>query len=282
MVTYLSLVIIAFCASLLLTPLVRALAVRIGAIDQPGERKIHTVSMPRLGGVGVVWSTVFTVLTAFAVESWLGGASTFNLKAWTPIFLGGTLVFLAGVWDDLRTIPVWVKFLCQALAAGIAISFGVRIEQISLFGDSGISLGVLAFPLTFLWIVGITNAFNLVDGLDGLATGLAIIAAGSCATIIFLNGNTQDVQLILILLGALLGFLPYNFNPATIFLGDSGSLVVGYVLAVSAITASQKAAQALAVVIPLLIFGIPIIDTLLSMTRRFVGVYRCSGFASPP
>jgi UDP-GlcNAc:undecaprenyl-phosphate/decaprenyl-phosphate GlcNAc-1-phosphate transferase len=270
-VTYLFLVIIAFCASLILTPLVRSLAVRIGAIDRPGERKIHEVSMPRLGGVGIVGSAVFTGLTAVAVESWTGEVFLFNPEAWTPVALGGTIVFLAGVWDDLRTLPAWVKFLCQAMAAGIAIWFGIRVEQVSLLGSGSIALGVLAFPLTFLWIVGITNAFNLVDGLDGLAAGLAIIAAGSCATIFFLNGDTQDVQFILILLGALLGFLPYNFNPATIFLGDSGSLVIGYVLAVTAITGSRRGAQALAVVIPLLIFGIPIIDTLLSMTRRFVG-----------
>ena len=149
--------------------------------------------------------------------------------------------------------------------------FGIQVEQVTLFGGSSISLGVLAFPLTFFWIVGITNAFNLVDGLDGLAAGLAIIAAGSCAAIFFLIGDTQSAQILLILLGALLGFLPYNFNPATIFLGDSGSLVVGYVLAVTAVTSSARAAHALAVLIPLLIFGIPIIDTLLSMTRRFMG-----------
>jgi UDP-GlcNAc:undecaprenyl-phosphate GlcNAc-1-phosphate transferase len=274
MVTYLFLVIISFYASLILTPLVRLLAVRIGAIDQPGERKIHAVSMPRLGGVGVVGSAVFTGLTAVAVESWRGEVFPFNPEAWIPVFLGGTIVFLGGVWDDLMTLPAWVKFLCQAMAAGIAIWFGIRVEHVSLLGSDSIALGVLAFPLTFLWIVGITNAFNLVDGLDGLAAGLAIIAAGSCATIFFLNGEAQTVQLILILLGALLGFLPYNFNPATIFLGDSGSLVIGYVLAVTAITGSWKGAQTLAVVIPLLIFGIPIIDTLLSMTRRFVGSLR--------
>jgi UDP-GlcNAc:undecaprenyl-phosphate GlcNAc-1-phosphate transferase len=270
-VTYLFLVIIAFCASLILTPLVRSLAVRIGAIDRPGERKIHAVSMPRLGGMGVVGSVVFTGLTAVAVESWRGEVFLFNPEAWTPVALGGMIVFLAGVWDDLRTLPAWVKFLCQAMAAGIAIWFGIRVEQVSLLGSGSITLGVLAFPLTFLWIVGITNAFNLVDGLDGLAAGLAIIVAGSCATIFFLNGDTQNMPFLLILLGALLGFLPYNFNPATIFLGDSGSLVIGYVLAVTAITGSRRGAQTLAVVIPLLIFGIPIIDTLLSMTRRFVG-----------
>src|SRR5262249_22097659 len=119
-----------------------------------------------------------------------------------------------------------------------------------------------------------TNAFNLVDGLDGLAAGLAIIAAGSTATIFCLRGDIQDTRLLVILLGALLGFLPYNFNPATIFLGDSGSLVIGYVLAITAITGSQKGATALAVVIPLLVFGLPIVDTLLSMVRRFVGSLR--------
>ena len=137
-----------------------------------------------------------------------------------------------------------------------------------------IDLGALALPFTFVWIIGITNAFNLVDGLDGLAAGLAIIAAGSIAMIFFLHGNAQNTLLLLILLGALLGFLPYNFNPASIFLGDSGSLVVGYVLSVTAITGSQKGATTLAVVTPLLVFGLPIVDTLLSMVRRFVGSLR--------
>jgi UDP-GlcNAc:undecaprenyl-phosphate GlcNAc-1-phosphate transferase len=152
--------------------------------------------------------------------------------------------------------------------------YGILVEHISLLGGNSISLGTLALPLTFVWIIGITNAFNLVDGLDGLAAGLAIIAAGSIATIFFLHGNAQDTLLLLILLGALLGFLPYNFNPASIFLGDSGSLVVGYVLAVTAITGSQKGATTLAVVTPLLVFGLPIVDTLLSMVRRFVGSLR--------
>jgi len=167
-----------------------------------------------------------------------------------------------------------VKFVLQGVAAGVAIWSGIVVEHVSLLGDSSIALGTLALPLTFVWIIGITNAFNLVDGLDGLAAGLAIIAAGSIATIFFLRGNVQDTLLLLILLGALLGFLPYNFNPASIFLGDSGSLVVGYVLSVTAITGSQKGATTLAVVTPLLAFGLPIVDTLLSMLRRFVGSLR--------
>jgi UDP-GlcNAc:undecaprenyl-phosphate GlcNAc-1-phosphate transferase len=193
---------------------------------------------------------------------------------WQPVCLGGAVVFLLGVWDDLRPVPAWMKFVMQGIAAGIAIWFGVVIDHVSLFGGSSIALGALALPLTFLWIIGITNAFNLIDGLDGLAAGLASIAAGANAIIFFLRGDAQDTLLLIILLGALLGFLPYNFNPATIFLGDSGSLVVGYVLSVIAITGSQKGATALAVMIPLLVFGLPIIDTLLSMVRRFVGSLR--------
>lgn len=254
-----------------LTPLVRYVARRIGAVDQPGGRKIHAVPTPRLGGVSIVASGALTVLIAWGVERVTDGAVQVDLGAWQPVCLGAAIVFLLGVWDDLRPVPVGVKFALQGVAASVAIWGGIVVEHVSLLGGSSIQLGVLALPLTFVWIVGITNAFNLVDGLDGLAAGLAIIAAGSIATVFFLLGDVQDILLPIILLGALLGFLRYNFNPATIFLGDSGSLVVGYVLAVTAITGSQKGATALAVLIPLLVFGLPILDTLLSMVRRFVG-----------
>jgi len=153
----------------------------------------------------------------------------------------------------------------------MALWLGIRLENVSLFGSSSIHLGALSLPLTFLWIVGITNAFNLVDGLDGLAAGLAIIAAGTSTAILLLHGDTQTSLLLAILLGALLGFLPYNFNPATIFLGDCGSLVIGYVFAVTSVITVQKRVTALAIVTPLLVFGLPIIDTLLSMARRLVG-----------
>ena len=268
-----------FLFALALTPLVRALAIRLGAIDQPGERKIHTESIPRLGGLGVVLSAGFACVVAYAAEwSFMEGRS-FNPGAWTPILVGGLLVLFVGVWDDLRPTPSWVKFLFQALAAGLAIGFGVGIEKISWFGGKPLELGWLSYPLTFLWIVGLTNAFNLVDGLDGLAAGLASIGAGTCAAIFLLREDVNDAMLLIVLLGALLGFLRYNFNPATIFLGDSGSLVVGYVLAVTAITGSQKGATTLAVAIPLLVFGLPIADTVLSMVRRFMGGLRaeCTG-----
>src|SRR5262249_40224304 len=229
---------------------------------------------PRLGGVSVVVSGVLTVLIVWGLEHGTAGAVRVELGAWKPVFLGGGLVFLLGVWDDIRSIPAGGKVVVQGVAAGVAIWGGILVEHVSLLGGSRIDLGALALPLTFVWIIGITNAFNLVDGLDGLAAGLAIIAAGSIATIFFLHGNAQDTLLLILLLGALLGFLPYNFNPASIFLGDSGSLVLGYVLAVTAITGSQRGATTLAVVTPLLVLGVPIVDTLLSMVRRFVGSLR--------
>jgi len=270
MLKYIVLFLISFGASLALTPLVRLLALRIGAVDRPGERKIHTRPVPRLGGVGVVLAASLTAVLAVAMEGVGDGFIRVDLAAWTPLLLGGAIVFLVGVWDDIRPLSAGTKFLFQAAAAGVAIWLGVRIDQVYFLATGTVDLGLLAIPLTFLWIVGITNAFNLVDGLDGLAAGLASIAAGTCAAIFLLRGDAQDAMLVVIMVGALAGFLRYNFNPAKIFLGDSGSLVVGYILAVTAITGSQKGATALGVVVPLLVFGLPILDTLLSMVRRFV------------
>ena len=168
----------------------------------------------------------------------------------------------------MRPLPVWAKLLCQSLAAAVAVGYGIRVSHISLFGGGGFALGVWAMPVSFFWILGITNAFNLLDGLDGLVCGLAIIIAAANALFFFFLGETQMMMLLLVLFGALLGFLPYNFNPATIFLGDSGSLLIGYLLAVTAISGAQNSVTSLAVVMPLLLFGLPIVDTLLSMARR--------------
>jgi len=144
------------------------------------------------------------------------------------------------------------------------------LESRSFLGETGLELGVFAYLISFLWIIGITNAFNLIDGLDGLSAGLASIAAGTSAVVFFMRGNYGEAVLLLIVLGALVGFLRYNFYPAKIFLGDSGSLVIGYLLALTAITGSQKGVTAVAIAFPLLVFGLPIADTLLSMVRRYL------------
>jgi UDP-GlcNAc:undecaprenyl-phosphate/decaprenyl-phosphate GlcNAc-1-phosphate transferase len=272
MLKYVVLALVSFGASLVLTRLVRGFALRIGVVDQPGVRKVHAVPVPRLGGVSIFLSISLAIVASFGLEYLSGDSIPMDRKAWTPILCGTTVMFLIGVWDDLRSLPAWFKFLFQALAAGGFIWFGIYLEPISSLqrGPLHFDLGLLAIPVTFLWIIGITNAFNLVDGLDGLAAGLGIIAAGTSATIFIMRGDTSDALLLVILIGALVGFLFYNFNPATIFLGDSGSLVIGYVLAVTAVAGSQRQATALAVLIPLLVFGLPIVDTLLSMLRRFV------------
>ena len=273
MLKYVVLALVSFVASLVLTRLVRALALRIGAVDQPGERKIHAVPVPRLGGVSIFLSIGLAVLVSFGLEYFGGDAIPIDRVAWMPILGGTAIVFATGVWDDLKSLPAWLKFLFQTLAAGVVIWFGIYVEPVSSLqrGPLYINLSLLAVPVTFLWIIGVTNSFNLVDGLDGLAAGLGIIAAGTSATIFIMRGDTSDALLLVILIGALTGFLFYNFNPATIFLGDSGSLVIGYILAVTAVAGSQKQATALAVLIPLLVFGLPIVDTLLSMLRRFIG-----------
>jgi UDP-GlcNAc:undecaprenyl-phosphate/decaprenyl-phosphate GlcNAc-1-phosphate transferase len=257
---------VAMTLALLFTAGVRALARRWNLVDAPGQRKIHTVSVPRVGGVGVT----LAVLLALAAASAIGRVSAADVRAWLPVLLGGTFMFGVGLWDDLRPLPAWVKLLVQLAGAGVTVALGVRIDHVTFFGVT-LGLGLLALPLTIAWIVGLTNAFNVMDGLDGLATGLAIIAAATCAVVSLARGDAQGGMLLIVLLGALCGFLPYNFNPATIFLGDSGSLVVGYVLAVTAITSFQKGATALVVLGPLLLFALPISETLHSVVRRVRG-----------
>jgi UDP-GlcNAc:undecaprenyl-phosphate/decaprenyl-phosphate GlcNAc-1-phosphate transferase len=266
-VTYAVLFVIAALLSVALTPMVRVLARRWGIVDVPGLRKIHTVSVPRIGGVGVTLAAVL----ALALVTAGGGVGAADLQGWLAPLLGGLIVFGVGFRDDLRPVRPVVKLLFQVIGASVAVGLGVRIDHVTLLGTTH-TLGVLAIPLTLLWIVGLTNAFNLMDGLDGLATGLAIIAAATCAAVSISRGDSQGGLLLVALLGALGGFLPYNFNPATIFLGDSGSLVVGYVLAVTAITGWQKGATALAVAVPLLIFALPISETVLSIVRRTRGL----------
>ena len=252
--------------ALILTPGARALGRRWGIVDVPTQRKIHTESVPRVGGISVT----LAAMLALAATAAAGVADAEEVQSWMPALLGGLLVFGVGLWDDLRPVHPGTKLAFQVAGAGVAVALGVRIGHVTLFGTT-VELGWLAAPLTLVWIVGVTNAFNLMDGLDGLATGLAIIAAATCAAVSIARGDTHGGLLLVALLGALCGFLPYNFNPATIFLGDSGSLVVGYVLAVTAITGLQKGATALAVAVPLLIFALPIAETMLSVVRRARG-----------
>jgi UDP-GlcNAc:undecaprenyl-phosphate GlcNAc-1-phosphate transferase len=256
---------VAVLISMVSTPAVRRLSHALGMLDHAGPHKTHTVSRPRVGGIAVAAGWIAAIVGA----TWLAGARLGSLAEppFGPILLGGVMLFVTGLWDDLRPLPPWPKLLAQVLAAAIVVRSGVTIERVT-FAETTIHLGVMAEAATVVWIVTITNAFNLVDGLDGLATGLAIIAGVTCATIVVMRGEYATAVILVALVGGLIGFLPFNFNPATILLGDSGSLLIGFVLAVSAITGWQKGATALAVGVPLLIFALPILDTLSAVLRR--------------
>jgi len=252
----------------LLTPMVIRLAHRFGAVDRPGSRKIHTTPVPRLGGLAVFGA--FLAGLAFAAYQDL--PRTFTLirpSVYWAMLAGAIILFVLGLIDDLLGVGYAGKFSIQ-FAAAIAVWFaGFRIELIAIGtpGD-GWQLGWLSLPVTVLWIVGVTNAVNLIDGLDGLAAGIALITTSAVAAIALVSGQTGFVAISAALVGALLGFLPYNFNPARIFLGDSGSMFLGFVLAVISIKSNQKGSTAVATLAPLLVIGLPILDTGLALVRR--------------
>jgi UDP-GlcNAc:undecaprenyl-phosphate GlcNAc-1-phosphate transferase len=256
--------------SLLLTPVVIRVAKRVGAIDQPNERKIHSTPIPRLGGVAIFGSLVVSTAALYYVSP-----SMFSQLSSLPghgfsMIISLTLVLAIGIWDDMHSMNPGQKFIGQLIAATIMYVAGFRISTITdPFSNGMINLGIISYPATILWIVGVTNAVNLIDGLDGLASGVSIIASLTIFAISALKGDLATAMLVLMLAGAILGFLKYNFNPARIFLGDSGSLVLGFSLAVFSMQSSTKGSAAVAILVPLLALGLPIMDTFLSMTRRF-------------
>ncbi|HKV42049.1 MAG TPA: MraY family glycosyltransferase, partial [Blastocatellia bacterium] len=225
--------------------------------------------IPRLGGVAIYAS--FLIVSV----SLLWGRGSFNLTSLQPqrafiyILLGGTVVFLLGLWDDIRPVNAWIKFAVQAAAGIILYAGDLRIFHIPiLFGSHNLSW--LSLPLTVVWVLLITNAFNLIDGLDGLAAGSALFST-FIVFVVSLSGGASRISLLtLALAGAILGFLRFNFNPATIFLGDSGSLFIGFMLSAVALAGSQKTPTVVAVAIPVVSFGLPLLDTILSVFRRFL------------
>jgi UDP-GlcNAc:undecaprenyl-phosphate/decaprenyl-phosphate GlcNAc-1-phosphate transferase len=268
MTVYLTLVLTATIFGLMLTPLVSTASSALGLLDAPGGRKVHSLSVPRVGGLAISLAAGLTLAAVAALARWLGADSP-PIRPIVPILIGAALVLGIGLLDDLRTLPVWPKLLVQVGAALVVMMSGLRIERITMGGETW-QLGLLAWPVTLVWIVGLTNAFNLIDGLDGLAAGIAVIAGATCAAILISRGHAAEAMLLAAMVGAALGFLVYNFAPASIFLGDGGSLLFGFVLATTAITGWQKGATALAAGVPLLIFGLPIADAASTLARRLL------------
>ncbi|HET7754829.1 MAG TPA: MraY family glycosyltransferase [Anaeromyxobacteraceae bacterium] len=267
--------IVAFAAagalSLGLTPIVRGVAVRRGLLDHAiTARKIHGAPTPRLGGVAIV-AAFAAVLGGLALA--YGPVATLAREEHHTVIgiLGGALLIAAlGVYDDLVGADARVKFSVQFSVAALAYAAGLRIDILSLPLLGTFDLGALGLPLTLLWIVGVTNAMNLIDGLDGLAGGVALTA--SAALFMLALGHSDALLMIVTATvgGAVLGFLFFNFNPASIFMGDTGSMFLGYVLATAAIPVATLGPSATALLVPILALGLPICDTLLAMARRAV------------
>lgn len=264
--------IISGLGSLLLTPLVIRAAVGWGLYDQPdGDRRIHTRPIPRVGGVVVFVAMLLGLLGAAAADVATGGnLIRANASYVAGLLLGMSLLFATGLADDLGGLRPLTKLAVQIFAAAIAYYFGFRVGRIGFGAEFGMDLGWFSLPVTLIWIVGVTNAFNLIDGLDGLATGIALVALSTTAVAAQMLGNTEVVIVCLALIGALVGFLRYNFNPARIFLGDSGSLFIGFLLAVLSVHGSMKSATAVLVLVPLSALALPLLDTFLAIGRRWL------------
>lgn len=262
--------VIALTTSVMLTPLVIAWARKCKLVDPPNVRKIHQCAIARVGGIAIFFSALLGILPVLFIDNRVGDILRDRATPIGALLVAGILVFLVGLFDDLKQIRVRTKLIVQMVAAIIVCVGGVHIDRVIIRDLVTIQLGGFGCAITFLWIVGITNAMNLIDGLDGLAAGISLIACGAMALMAILQGNVVLAIVMLSLVGSLVGFLFYNFHPAKIFMGDCGSLFLGFVIATVSIMTAAKSEALVGIGLPILVLGIPIFDTLLSMLRRFL------------
>jgi UDP-GlcNAc:undecaprenyl-phosphate GlcNAc-1-phosphate transferase len=270
--TYFALFVLATLAALVITPVIRRLCERFHLLDVPADdRRLHRNAVPRLGGVAIYLS----LAAALSMLPLVSNLLTQSLGQYTDQMLiaaiPATLVLLLGIYDDLRGTNAAVKFLGLGLISTLFFALGGRIEALAIpfVGTVHFPI-VISFIITVFWLVAISNAFNLIDGMDGLATGAALFASIVILIVSMSQGNPLMIVVSLVLCGALAGFLRYNFNPASIFLGDSGALFIGFLLAAFSVLSAQKATTSVAVITPLLAFGLPVVDTSVTMARRLI------------
>ena len=266
---------VALLATLLATPLAKCIAQHLGAIDKPDERRINKVPIPRMGGIGIALGLVAAVAVQVAGTKLLGWPTVFvphmQLQGvdYKLLTVAVVIVFLTGAIDDVRNLKPRQKLLGQILAACVAAASGLVIGNVANpFTAELIPIGWLAYPITVVYLVAFTNIINLIDGLDGLAAGITAI---SCAAMFYLSYEAHQIDaavLACILAGCCLGFLRYNFNPASIFMGDCGSNMLGFLLGVIALLGVNRVAAATTLIVPLVIAGVPIIDTFAAIVRR--------------
>ncbi|MGA2194566.1 MAG: MraY family glycosyltransferase [Bryobacteraceae bacterium] len=266
----LSLVTLAASALLLtlaVTPACRALCRRFGWVDQPDRRKVHRRPIPRAGGIAILFGFAAALALVRFSPLWASYSVTWSPLSVCALLPAVFVAFATGLLDDILGLKPWMKILGQILAAALACNAHVQIHGIGGYTAAGTWWQV---PLTILWLVGCANAFNLIDGLDGLATGVGLFATATAFLSARLTGNSALALVTAPLLGALLGFLPYNFSSASIFMGDCGSLTVGFLLGCFGVIWSQKSATLLGMTAPLIAMAIPLLDTALAISRRFL------------
>lgn len=270
--TYFALFLVATFASLVVTPFIRRFCERFKLLDIPLDgRRVHSTGVPRLGGVAIYLSCVIALAALPFVDNLLTQALRQEAFKISILLIPATLVLFLGVYDDLRGTNARVKLIGLGLIAALFYFMGGRIEWLSIPILGTVHLpSTLSFLLTVFWLVAIANAFNLIDGIDGLASGAALFSSLVILLVSFGLAIPLVIVVAIVLCGALAGFLRYNFNPASIFLGDSGALFVGFTLAALSVLGSQKATTAVAVVIPIMAFGLPVVDTGVTLVRRLI------------
>ena len=254
--------VVAALVTALFTPLSILLAPKLGAMDVPRDaRRVHNKPMPRFGGIAI-YAGIMVGLAIFAQTQ----------RHLSAVMVGCTLIYILGAIDDLKGMKPIVKFAGQVVSASVVFAMGLRINFITnWFGEGHMDLGIaVCYIVTVIWLVAITNAVNLVDGLDGLAAGISAISALSIAYISYIHGWYGPTICMMVLAGACIGFLPFNFHPAKTFMGDGVSQLLGFSIAALSILGTVKSATVVAVVIPVLVLGLPIIDTAMAIVRRTI------------
>ena len=252
----------------LVTPVVARIARTFGIIDSPGARKVHSAPIPRIGGVAIMTGVMALMIPVLMLNNTIGQAFR-EVRMQVTVLLGtGFFVFVIGLLDDARSIPARLKLLSLVAASVLLCSTGARIEFITLESNFTVHLGWLSWPITVLWITGITVAMNFIDGLDGLAAGIAAIVCGTIAVIAFTSGQIVMGVLMLSLLGSLTGFLFFNWNPAKIFMGDCGSMFLGFMIGAGSVVCQAKTSALVGVALPALALGVPLLDAAFTFIRR--------------
>ncbi len=270
METYLGVYLGAALVALGITPLVIALARWMNAVDRPGVRAVHTEPIPRIGGLAIFTSAMCLIVPVLFLDNRIGDTFRDARIQVAALLATATLIFIVGFVDDLRGLPARIKLAVEIIAAVILCCVGVRISALEITDGYVLPLGGWGVPLTILWIIGVTNAVNLSDGLDGLAAGVSVVACAVIAIFAIYSQNLVMAIFMLALLGGLSGFLYYNFNPAKVFMGDCGSLFVGFTIAASSVMCMTKSSALVGLALPFLALGIPIFDAFFAILRRFL------------